>query len=37
MGEIIHTVTYEMHDLGCIEFTLILSIGFDGNLGFNFK
>jgi len=33
MGEFMHTVTYEMHGLGCIELTLILSVGFDGNLG----
>ena len=26
------TVTYEMHDLGCIELTLILSVGFASNL-----
>jgi len=34
MGESMHTVTYEMHDLDCIEFTLILSLGFAGNLSF---
>ena len=32
MGEFMHTVTYEMNDLGCIELTLILSVGFTGNL-----
>jgi len=28
MGEFMHTVTYEMHNLGCIELTLILSTVF---------
>jgi len=32
MEEFMHTVAYEMHDLGCIELTLILSLGFVGNL-----
>ena len=27
MGEFMHTVTYEMHGLGCIELTMILSVG----------
>ena len=31
-GEFMHTVTYEMHDLGCIELTLILFLEFTGNL-----
>ncbi|KAK7357887.1 hypothetical protein VNO80_17184 [Phaseolus coccineus] len=30
--EFMHTVTYEMHDFGCIELTLTLSAGFAGNL-----
>jgi len=32
MGEFMHIVSYEMDDLGCIELTLILSLGFVGNL-----
>ena len=32
MGYFIHIVIYEMHDLGCIELTLILFVGFAGNL-----
>ena len=35
MGEFMHTVTYEMHGLGCIELILILSVGFVGNLWIN--
>jgi len=32
MGEFKHTVTYEMHELSCIELTLIFFVGFAGNL-----
>jgi len=32
MGKFMHTVTYEMHGLGCIELIIIISIRFPGNL-----
>ena len=32
MVEFMNTMTYEMHDLGCIELTLILSVGFASNI-----
>jgi len=30
------TVTYEMHDLDCIELTLFISLGFVDNLSFGY-
>ena len=37
MGEFMHIVTYEIHGLGCIELTLILSLGFAGNLSLGYR